>query len=112
LTANAIIQIVAAQSNDPKKDAEFDRWYTGEHVPMLFGFKGLKAAGRYRLIGDEQTISRYLTFYEFESKEAAAAFPKSPEFAAAIKDYEKNKERVGFDLKWAASYELIKSWER
>ena len=47
-----------------------------------------------------------------ESKEALEAFPKSPEFAAAIDDFEKQREDVGFGIRWAASYELIKSWER
>jgi heme-degrading monooxygenase HmoA len=112
MSANKIIEIVAAQSDTPEKDTDFDGWYTGHHVPILLGYKGLKAASRYKLIGDDKNVSRYLTFYEFESKEAAENFKKSPQFAAAIKDFEQNKERVGFELKWAASYELIKSWGR
>jgi heme-degrading monooxygenase HmoA len=106
-----IMQIVAAEST-PEKEAEFNRWYTEEHVPMLLGFKGLKQASRYRRIGDDAQSAKFLTIYEFESKESMDAFPKSPAFAAAIKDYENKKEEVGFNLKWATSYELIKSWKR
>ena len=108
---NLLIQIVAAEST-PEKDAAFDKWYTEEHVPMLFGFKGVKQASRYRLKGDNKQCARYLAIYEFESEETLAAFPKSPAFAAAVKDYENKKEDVGFTMRWAGVYELIKSWER
>jgi len=111
MPSNLLMQIVAAEST-PEKDAAFDNWYTGKHVPMLFQFKGVKQASRYRLKGDNKQCSRYLTIYEFESEEDLAAFPKSPAFAAAIKDYENMKEEVGFTMKWAGVYELIKSWER
>lgn len=111
MPGNVIIQIVASQST-PEKEAEFDRWYTEVHVPMLFGFKGVKHASRYRRLGDDAKSAKYLAIYEFESAEALAAFPKSPEFAAAIKDFEDKKEAVGFNMQWAASYELVKSWER
>ena len=111
MPANKIIEIVAAQST-PELDAEFDSWYTGKHVPDMFKHKGMKAARRYRLMGDDKKLSRYLTFYEFESPKAVEAFHKSAELAAAIKDYEANKDRLGFELKWAASYELIKDWEK
>ena len=79
---------------------------------MLFEFKGMKQASRYQRIGENEECAKYLAIYEFESKEALEAFPGSPEFAAAIDDFEKQREDVGFTMKWAASYELIKSWER
>ena len=111
MPSNKLIQIVAAEST-PEKDAKFEKWYTGKHVPMLFQFKGVKQASRYRLKGDISGCCKYLTIYEFESEEALAAFPKSPAFAAAIEDYEKTHEEIAFTMKWAGVYELIKSWER
>ena len=72
----------------------------------------MKQAKRYRLIGETEGACKFLTFYEFESKEAADEFHNCPEFAAAIEDYEKKKDEVDFTLRWAAAYELIKSWER
>jgi heme-degrading monooxygenase HmoA len=108
---NLLIQIVAAEST-PEKDTEFDKWYTDVHVPMLFGFKGVKQASRYRLKGDGPGCAKYLTIYEFESEAALAAFPKSPAFADAIEDFENKKEKVGFTMKWAGVYELVKSWQR
>ncbi len=108
---NLLMQIVASEST-PEKDAKFDKWYTEVHVPMLLGFKGVKQASRYRLKGDNAQCAKYLAIYEFESEEALAEFPKSPAFAAAVRDYENKKEEVGFTMKWAGVYELIKSWER
>ncbi|MFA5308541.1 MAG: hypothetical protein WC370_03525 [Dehalococcoidales bacterium] len=111
MPGNKLMQIVAAQST-PEKDAAFDKWYTEKHVPMLFGFAGVKQASRYRLKDGGDSCSRYLTIYEFESEKALADFPKSPAFAAAVADYENVKEEVGFTMKWAGVYELIRSWER
>ncbi len=111
MTNNIIIQIVASEST-PEKEAEFNRWYTDVHVPMLFEYRGIKQASRYKRIGDDEKSAKYLAIYEFESKDALVAFHESPEFAAAVEDFEKRRESVGFNIKWAASYELIKSWER
>jgi heme-degrading monooxygenase HmoA len=108
---NIIMEIIAAEST-PEKEEEFNRWYTDEHVPMLMGAKSLKQASRYRRIGDDANLSKFITVYEFESKEAVEEFHKSPAFADAIKDYEDRKEAVGFTLRWAASYELIRSYKR
>ena len=108
---NVIIQIVASHST-PEKEEEFNRWYTDVHVPMLFGFQGVKQASRYRRIGDNDSACKFLAFYEFESKEAMEAFTSSPEFQAAIDDFENKKEDIDLEIKWAASYELIKSWQR
>lgn len=111
MPANKIIQIVASEST-PEKEAEFNEWYTHIHVPMLMGYEGVKQASRYRRIGDDALGAKFLAVYEFETKEAMDAFPHSAAFADAIADFEANKERVGFTMKWAASYELIRSYEK
>jgi uncharacterized protein (TIGR02118 family) len=111
MASNLIIQIVASEST-PEKEKEYDDWYTNKHVPMLFEYKGMKAASRYRLKGDAEGAARYLTFYEFESEEAQKAFMDSPAFNAAIEDFEKTKDKVEIQIKWAAGYELIRAWER
>ena len=67
--ANRIIQIVASQST-PDKEDEFNRWYNEVHLPMLFGFKGVKQASRYKYIGLPGDSPKYLAIYEFESEEA------------------------------------------
>jgi hypothetical protein len=101
-------------ANEPEKgrEQEYNEWYTGEHVPMMFNFPGMEKAARYRLLGDNPECSGYLAVYEFKSKEDLEAFPKSREFAAAVADFENKWHDGGFIRKWGASYELIKSWEK
>ena len=111
MPANNIIQIVASEST-PEKEAEFNKWYTEIHVPMLFEYKGVKRASRYRRLDDNEKNAKFLAIYEFKSIKDMEAFPDSPEYADAIEDFENNKEVLGFKMKWASSYELIKSYER
>lgn len=111
MPGHRLIQIVAAES-PPEKDALFEKWYTEVHIPMLFEYEGVKQVSRYRLQGDNKQCSRYLTIYEFDSKEAMAGFAESKAFAAAVADFEDKKEAVGFTARWVGIYELIKRWER
>ena len=111
MPSNNIIQIVASEST-PEKEAEFNKWYTEVHVPMLFAYEGVKQASRYQRIADYGQGAKFLAIYEFEDKEAMDAFPESDAFADAIQDFENNKEALGFTMKWAASYELMKSYEK
>ena len=106
-----IIQIVASEST-PEKEAAFNKWYSEVHVPMLFAYEGVKQASRYQRIGDDEQGAKFLAIYEFETKEDMDAFPESVAFADAIEDFENNKEALGFTMKWAASYELLKSYEK
>ena len=103
---HSVILIVA---NEPAagREAEYNEWYTENHVPMMFQFRGMKKASRYRLSGENKESSKYLAIYEFDSKEDLEAFPKSPEFAAAVKDFDEKWKDGGFERKWVASYELI-----
>jgi antibiotic biosynthesis monooxygenase (ABM) superfamily enzyme len=111
LANSRIIQIVASEST-PEKEAEYNAWYTDIHIPMLFGYEGMKKVSRYRLVGENEGLARFLTVYEFENQEAADKFHESPDFKAAIQDFESRKDELNFVLMWAASYELTKSLER
>jgi heme-degrading monooxygenase HmoA len=109
--ANRIILIVANEPS-PEKETEYNEWYTEKHVPMMFRFKGMKKASRYRLAGENKESSKYLAVYEFDSQEDLEAFPKSTEFAEAVKDFDEKWKDGGFVRKWGGSYELIKAWEK
>jgi hypothetical protein len=111
LPSHKLIQIVAAEST-PEKDANFEKWYVEKHIPMLFGFEGVKEVNRYRLKGDDKNCSKYLTMYQFDNEKDLAAFPTSKAFADAIADFEANKEAVGFTSRWFGIYEHIKTWKR
>lgn len=111
MPGHKFIQIVAAEST-PEKEARFDEWYREVHIPMLFQFEGVKEINRYRLKGEDKQLSKYLTIYEFDNEEDLKAFPASPAFAEAIKDFEAHKEETGFTSRWFAVYEQTKHLER
>ena len=106
-----ILNIVSTECA-PKDDARFNKWYDEVHIPMLFKYKGMKKVTRYRMIDDKDKKPRYLAIYEYDSKEALNAFPQSPEFKAAIAEMQTTWKGNMFDIKWAASYEPIQTWER
>ena len=63
-------------------------------------------------MGDDEKNAKFLAIYEFDSKEEMDAFPDSPAFKDAIKDFDDNHEALEFNMKWVAVYELIKELER
>jgi len=103
---------IVASDCSTEKEAAFNKWYNEVHIPLLFKYKGMKRVTRYQLIGESKEQARYLACYEFESKEAMAALHQSPEFAAAIEEMQETWKDEKLDIKWAAQYEPIKSWER
>ncbi len=106
-----ILNIIATEC-PAENEAKFNEWYNEVHIPLLFKFKGMKKVTRYQLVGESKDQARYLALYEYESKEAMDAFAKSPEFAAAMEEMQGTWKGGGFDIKWRASYEPIKTWER
>lgn len=106
------IMLIVANEPGAGLEREYNDWYTGKHIPMMFAFRGLRRASRYRLSGENRECSKYLAIYEFDSKEDMQAFLGSPEYAAAVKDFEEKWKGGGFASKWGASYELMKTWEK
>jgi hypothetical protein len=106
-----IILIVASEPS-AEKEQEYNLWYSGQHVPMMFEFKGMRKASRYVRSGQNPQSPKYLAVYEFESKDDLGAFTKSVEFASAVKDFDEKWKDGGFEGKWGASYELIDSWQK
>ncbi len=104
--------LLVANEPSPEVEEEYNRWYTEKHIPDMFAFKGMKKATRFRRIGDGPGTSKYMAVYEFDSEEDLKAFPKSPEMAEAIKDFEVQWKDGGFNHKYGASYEVIKTWEK
>ncbi len=105
-----ILNIVATEC--AKNEAKFNKWYNEVHIPLLFKYTGLKKVTRYQLMREGQGQAKYLAIYEYDDKDAIDAFPKSPEFKAAIDEMNVTWKDNMFDIKWAANYEPIKTWER
>ena len=112
---------VVASSPKPGKEAEYNEWYD-HHIKEMFEFKGMKKVRRCRCYHtlpphgtytDESNCPRYLTTYEFESKEALDAFWKDV-VSKLVPDADK-KEKEGdtlYDINWAAYYEDVIAMER
>lgn len=111
MAKGTILNIVATECS-AENEARFNKWYNEVHVPMLFKYKGMKKVGRYRLTGESKDQAKYLAIYEFETKEAMEAFPKSPELAAGLEEMQGSWKDGEINIKWMAVYEPIQTWEK
>ena len=109
--SESILNIVATECR-PEYEEKFNKWYNEVHIPLMLKYKGIKKVSRYQQKGENKECPTYLAFYEFESKEALAAHSDSPELAAALEEMQETWKDGGFDVKWLAQYEPIKTWER
>jgi antibiotic biosynthesis monooxygenase (ABM) superfamily enzyme len=99
------------------EEVKFNTWYDDIHVPMLLKGDFVKKVARFKLadatyhVGTTtQTCPNYLTIYEFESHEKFDAWMNSPARAEAGDDKAKTWGDTGYELKWAALYNLISAW--
>jgi antibiotic biosynthesis monooxygenase (ABM) superfamily enzyme len=112
MTKARILNIVATDC-PPEVNAKFNKWYNEVHIPLLFKYKGLKKVIRYQLMAEGRGQGvKYLAIYEYDSKDEMNAFPQTPEFKAAIDEMNETWKGKMFEIKWAANYEPIKTWER
>ena len=67
--------IYLVQMNIPAEhEAEFNRIYDTEHVPMLSRVPGVRKATRYRLeTSEDPKMQKYLAIYEIDSPEIVAS---------------------------------------
>jgi hypothetical protein len=104
--------LLVANQPSPLNEAEYNEWYNLKHIPLMFAYPGMKKAARYRRLGDNPEASPYLAVYEFDSESELQDFTHSPQFAAAVRDFDEKWRDGGFERKWGASYELIQIWEK
>jgi hypothetical protein len=68
--------MVQAGPASPDLEDEFNRWYDQEHIPEMLAVAGFTAARRYRRFpatATEPSAPSYLTIYEVEADDLAAA---------------------------------------
>ena len=105
---------INAMDCDPATEEEFNTWYSETHIPMLFKSKGMKKVARYKRIGDDEKLPKYLAIYSFDSLEDFEEY--STERAAARSTERVSASEVGvkrpegIESRWLGQYELIKSW--
>jgi hypothetical protein len=97
--AVALFMVRATITKD--KEAAFNRWYNGEHVPQVLQFNGAVSARRYKkILGEDQF--EYMALYEFASEEVFRRFLDSDHLKTLINDYDANfggasdRQRAGY----------------
>jgi hypothetical protein len=60
---------------DPTHEAEFNDWYTNEHLPERVGVPGFLRGRRYAKTTDSQTVQKYFTLYEVEHLSTLSSAP-------------------------------------
>jgi antibiotic biosynthesis monooxygenase (ABM) superfamily enzyme len=86
--------------------------YHETHIPMLLKFKGITGVTTYEITEAKGEYPEFLVIYEFENRQASAAYETSPELAAAREDALQTFHKVGYEVKWRVDYECIRSWQR
>jgi len=72
-TTNGALYIVLSNCGDPKREEEFNRWYSYIHVPDLAPARGIVRATRWRNLEPEKGPSTYAALYEFKHDDLVAA---------------------------------------
>ena len=111
MSSKPILQVIAMDC-PPEDEEKFNKWYNESHVPLIFKYKGVNEAARYRRVGENEEYPKYLALFEYESKEAQDAQFSSPEGAAVGEDVKKSWPDGLPPAKWAVQYELIKKWQK
>jgi antibiotic biosynthesis monooxygenase (ABM) superfamily enzyme len=106
-----VINIVASECQ-PDQEIKFNKWYNEVHIPMLLKIPGLVGVTRYKLAGEASGQAKYLAVYEFKDRSSFEAFEHSPELSAARDEMAQTWKNGGFDIKWRAPYEAIKTWKK
>jgi hypothetical protein len=75
---NVGVLVVLSQPLTSARDAEFNEWYEGQHIPDMLRVPGFVRASRYRvatsqLLGDTEAPARYLAIYEIDAEDVRAA---------------------------------------
>jgi hypothetical protein len=99
------LQICFCNCPDPKREKEFNRWYTHMHLPDLKNTKGLVRARRYKNMQPDGGPSMYLTLYEFETDDIDASIAELQNTAAMA--FTKGRHIDIFDLAGLYTFEEI-----
>ena len=100
----------------PEDEDAFNAWYDDVHVPMLLDGGHVTKVTRYALATETydvapgaMTCPRYQTVYEFESPGHFESWMRGEERAAAGRDKAEDWEGRGYDVIWAARYDILHS---
>jgi antibiotic biosynthesis monooxygenase (ABM) superfamily enzyme len=113
MTSGTVIWTVGLQC-PPEDENAFNAWYDGVHVPMLLKGGHVAKVTRYRLASETYDVApgamqcpTYQTIYEFADAESFDAWMNGEDRAAAGEDKSRTWGGRGYDVVWAARYDLM-----
>jgi len=107
-----VVFVVGSQCA-PELEEKFNNWYNETHIPLLLKSKWIAGVTRYRLSPVvEGEHPKYLSILEFKDRQAFEAWDSSTETRAARDEMKETWGDEGFEIKWRAVYEPIKTWYR
>jgi hypothetical protein len=106
-----VINMVATECQ-PEVEEKFNKWYNEVHVPLLFKFQGMKKVTRYKILNKTDELPTYICIYEFGNPSEFQSYSESKELADARAEMKESWKDGGWEIKWRAPYEEMKTWER
>jgi antibiotic biosynthesis monooxygenase (ABM) superfamily enzyme len=101
----------------PEDEDKFNKWYDEVHLPMLLKGNQVARVIRYRLASKTYEVGptaiecpTYQTIYEFEDQDKFEAWMGGRERAAAGKEKAETWGDQGYEVVWAARYDVMNSW--
>jgi hypothetical protein len=113
LVANKRYMEIVGSGSKTGQDAAYLDYYV-DHFTKMFEYNGIKRVNYVRCfqrLAQNGKSPEYITFYDFESKEAREAFYQHHIFTGARKAWEEIGQ-LAMDLQWAACYDSVKVLER
>lgn len=119
LSADLPVSVVLADCVDPRKEAEFNAWYTHSHVPNLVRIPGYVSGARFRLLEHPaldwlKMGPKYLALYELADLECIPSLsdPEQmrPEAAAEFEQYKSYAAPLVANMSWNLYRPVAKHW--
>jgi hypothetical protein len=66
------IMLVQTRPSEPAREDEYNKWYSGTHIPEVCAVPGIIGARRYKLRGGDGEEPTYLAIYELDADDLMA----------------------------------------
>ena len=66
------IMLVQSRPSAPAREDEYNKWYSGTHIPEVLAVPGVTGARRYKLLGGDDAEPAYLAIYELDADDLTA----------------------------------------
>ncbi|MCP5328938.1 MAG: EthD family reductase [Steroidobacteraceae bacterium] len=116
MRSNRVIWTVGLQCR-PQDEDKFNKWYDEVHVPMLLKGGHVSKVTRYELADAVYDVApgamkcpKYQTVYEFEDQQKFEAWMHGEERMAAGRDKAEAWGDRGYEVIWAARYDVTSTW--